>query len=68
MQQKSLNGYIRERAELAGVDLSDHDLAVVRERWEISPSCHLDDLIMGLRNLAGTGSVTVITQLLASTE
>lgn len=52
---KSNDDYVRERAELAGLSLSDEDVVVIREKWERTPLCTVDDLLLGIRNLRDTG-------------
>lgn len=47
----SLSDYIRHRAELAGLDLSDNNVAVIKRKWESDPLRRLDDLISGLVRL-----------------
>lgn len=48
---KTTDQFIRKRAELAGVYLSDRSLILVREKWENTENCNLDDLISGIRKL-----------------
>lgn len=50
-KSKTNDEFIRERAELAGVDLSDEALAAIRGKWESDPLCRIDDLLSGIRRL-----------------
>lgn len=50
-KSKTNDEYIRERAELAGVELSDEALAAISGKWESDPLCNLDDLLVGVRNM-----------------
>lgn len=59
--RKSNDEFIRERAELAGVDLSDSDVAVLRKKWESSPTCSIDDLLAAVRRLRETPREPLIT-------
>ena len=48
---QSDDDYIRERAAIKGLLLSDDSVAAIRERWLRDPLCNLEALLDGIRNL-----------------
>lgn len=58
---KNIDDYIRERAEIAGLSLSDKDVAAIRGRWEGDALCNLDDLLGAVRRLQEVPRDPVIT-------
>lgn len=65
---KSNDDYVRERAELAGLSLSDQDVRVIRQKWEDTPLCNLDDLLSGIRRLQELPRDPVVTTTLAAVD
>lgn len=63
MSKSSDGQYIRERAEHYGLNISDTDLAVLKEKWESDPLCNLDDLLAGLRRLAENHTAQMLSAL-----
>lgn len=58
---KSNDDYVRERAELTGLTLSDEDVRVLRRKWEDTPLCNLHDLLASVRRLQEVPREPVIT-------
>lgn len=58
---ESNDDFVRERAELAGLTLTDEDVTVIRKKWEDTPLCNLDDLLTGIRRLQELPRELVIT-------
>lgn len=47
--------YIRERADIMGLELSDASVSAIQEKWESDPLCTLEGLLNGIRRLSDIG-------------